>query len=345
MKLLRECWLIAAIAISTTCLSAEPPLASPLIPADIKAMLLEHRGQWRTEGWQIEGDKRTPVKASWECKPAVNGVGNVCTWYHEWADRPHDSALDIMGYDPKLKVLRIQRVNDTGILGAGAEVTVRGNTMTVVRESTSEAGKPRVMRNEIVVVKPGEWQQHISFDEDGKRVREWRMTQRRVNTPVPVGQTAVQPAEVPAEIASWLEGQRGKWRSEGVIVKGEERTQAFANWECAAAVNGVGNVCTWHHEWTNRPEDWAMDIAGYDPRSKLMTIARLSDTGLLDEPVSVAVRGNTLSAERHLVENGKPAVMRNEIVVTSRDERKQRMSVEVDGKAVREFIITHRRVD
>ena len=53
-------------------------------------MLLEHRGEWRTDGWIIEGEKRTPVKAKWECKAAVNGVGNVCTWYHEWVDRPHD---------------------------------------------------------------------------------------------------------------------------------------------------------------------------------------------------------------------------------------------------------------
>jgi hypothetical protein len=36
------------------------------------------------------------------------------------------------------------------------------------------------MRNEIVVSKPGEWNQHITFDQDGERVREWTMTQRRV---------------------------------------------------------------------------------------------------------------------------------------------------------------------
>ena len=79
-------------------------------------MLKEHRGEWRSEGWIIEGDKRTPLKGSWECKAAVNGLGNVCTWYHEWVDRPHDSALEIMGYDPRLKVLSITRVQDTGIV-------------------------------------------------------------------------------------------------------------------------------------------------------------------------------------------------------------------------------------
>jgi hypothetical protein len=120
------------------------------------------------------------MKASWECKAAVNGVGNVCTWYHEWTDRPHDAALEVMGYDPRLKVLRIQRVNDTGIMGPGAEVTVRANTMTMVREWTGEDGKPRLVRNEIVVTKPGEWSQHITMDEGGKRIREWKMTQRRV---------------------------------------------------------------------------------------------------------------------------------------------------------------------
>lgn len=171
--------LLIASAFAAAIPAADPP-APPAVPAEIAAMLLEHRGEWRTEGWIVEGKERTPVKARWECKAAVNGVGNVCTWYHEWTDRPHDSAMEIMGYDPGRKVLRIQRVNDTGIVGPGAEVTVRGNTMTVVRESTSEDGKPRVMRNEIIVVKPGEWSQRITFDEDGKRVREWTLTQRRV---------------------------------------------------------------------------------------------------------------------------------------------------------------------
>jgi hypothetical protein len=180
MTLRSTLFLFAAGACLPGARAADLP-APPAIPAEITAMLLEHRGEWRTEGWIIEGEKRMPVKASWECKAAVNGVGNVCVWYHEWADRPHDAALDVMGYDPRLKVLRIQRVNDTGIMGPGAEVTVRGNTMTVVRESTSDDGKPRLMRNEIVVTKPGEWSQHITMDEDGKRMREMKMTQRRVN--------------------------------------------------------------------------------------------------------------------------------------------------------------------
>lgn len=87
-----------------------------------------------------------------------------------------------------------------------------------------------------------------------------------------------------------------------------------------------------------------MDITGYDPGKKLLSIARVSDAGLLEEPVTIAVRGNTVSGERQMTENGKPAIIHNEIVVKSPDERAQRMYVEQDGKILREFIITHRRV-
>jgi hypothetical protein len=155
---------------------------------------------------------------------------------------------------------------------------------------------------------------------------------------------AAEPApEIPADVVTWLEWQRGSWRSEGVIIKGEERTVANATWECHAAVNGVGNVCTWNHEWTDRPPDSALEIIGYDPRVKMLSLSRVSDQGILGEAVTVAVRGNVVRAERPMTENGKPAIMRNEVVARSRDERSQRMSVEVDGKVVREFIITHRR--
>jgi hypothetical protein len=169
------------LALLLAAASAFPAIAAPPeIPAEIAAMLREHRGSWRTDGWIIEGDQKTPVKASWECKAAVNGMGNVCTWNHEWVDRPHDTALEIMGYDPRLKVLKIVRVTDAGIMGPGADVVVRANTMTVVREFT-EDGKKGVMRNEIVVTKPGEWAQRITVDLDGKRVREMKFDQRRVD--------------------------------------------------------------------------------------------------------------------------------------------------------------------
>jgi hypothetical protein len=156
---------------------------------------------------------------------------------------------------------------------------------------------------------------------------------------------AAEPAPgIPADVVTWLEWQRGSWRSEGVIIKGEERTAAYTTWECHAAVNGIGNVCTWNHEWTDRPPDSALEIVGYDPRLKMLSLSRVSDQGILGESVTVAVQGNTVRAERPMTENGKPAVMRNEVVAKSPDERSQRMTVEVEGKVVREFIITHLRV-
>ena len=173
--------LFAATALMASAHAESPPQPanSSTIPADIVAMLAEHRGSWRADGWIIDGEKRTPVKASWECKAAVNGLGNVCTWDHEWVDRPHDSALEIMGYDPRLKALSITRVLDTGIINEATAVTVRGTTMTVEREITNE-GKPATMLNKIVVTKPGEWSQRITIEADGKLVREITLSQRRV---------------------------------------------------------------------------------------------------------------------------------------------------------------------
>lgn len=344
MRLRTSLWLFVAAAFVSITHAADPP-APPAVPPEIAAMLLEHRGEWRSDGWIIDGEKRTPVKAGWECKAAVNGVGNVCTWNHEWVDRPHDAALEIMGYDPRLKVLSISRVLDTGIVNEPAAVTVRGNTMTVLREST-EDGKARVMRNEIVVTKPGEWSQHIAIVVDGKQVREITLNQRRVTSRVaePPPPAPSPASEIPADVVAWLEGQRGTWRSEGLIIKGEERTKANATWECRAAVKGIGNVCTWNHEWTDRPHDSALEISGYDPRLKMLSITRVNDNGIISEPVLVTVRGNTVNVERQMTENGKPAVMRNEVVAKSPDERSQRMTVTSDGKIVREFIITHRRV-
>ena len=174
--------LLAATAIVSATHAESPPppaAAAAAIPADIAAMLKEHRGSWRAEGWIISGEKRTPVAASWECKPAVNGLGNVCTWYHEWVDRPHDSALEIMGYDPRLKALSITRVLDTGIMTDAVAVTVKGNTMAVDKQMDID-GKPGVLHNRIEVTKPGEWSQRITMEAGGKRVREVILTQRRV---------------------------------------------------------------------------------------------------------------------------------------------------------------------
>jgi hypothetical protein len=161
-----------------------------------------------------------------------------------------------------------------------------------------------------------------------------------------LGAACAQPAdEIPADVVAWLEGQRGTWRSEGLIIQGDKRTKLHATWECRAAVNGIGNVCTWNHEWTDRPHDSALEISGYDPRLKMLSISRVADSGIMTESVNVNVKGKAVIAERQIIENGKPAVLHNEVVAKSRDERSQRIWVESEGRTVREIIISHRRVE
>lgn len=156
---------------------AESDAPAPDVPAEIIAMLQEHRGRWRTEGQWISHGKAKPVVAAWECKAAVDGIGNVCTWHHEWADRPADVALEVMGYDPELVMLSISRVTDRGLIGT-VTVRVRGNTMTRRWESIRD-GKKSVGRNEIVVKAPGEWVQQMTVEVDGERVTEMNVTHRR----------------------------------------------------------------------------------------------------------------------------------------------------------------------
>jgi hypothetical protein len=158
--------------------AAEPPPPPPQVPAEIVAMLREHLGQWRTEGEIISDGEAKRATATWECKAAVNGLGNVCTWKHEWADGSTDAALEIMGYDPVLKTMSITRVTDKGVIGTVA-VTVRGNTMTVRKESKAE-GRSTVVLNEVIVKSPGEWVQHATTDVDGKRVGEMNNKHHRV---------------------------------------------------------------------------------------------------------------------------------------------------------------------
>jgi hypothetical protein len=69
----------------------------------------------------------------------------------------------------------------------------------------------------------------------------------------------------------------------------------------------------------------------------MMSISRVTDSGIMNESVTVPVpvHGNTMTSERQTTENGKPAVMRNQVVAKSPDERSQRMWLEVDGKIVR----------
>jgi hypothetical protein len=158
--------------------AAEPAPPPPQAPAEIVAMLKEHRGQWRTEGQIISMGEAKSAGATWECKAAVDGIGNVCTWEHEYPDGKNDAALEIMGYDPVLKTMSITRVTDQGLIGT-VQVTVSGNTMTVRRESKAD-GKSVVGLNEIIVKAPGEWVQHATTDVDGKRVYEMNNKHHRV---------------------------------------------------------------------------------------------------------------------------------------------------------------------
>lgn len=170
----------AAFALATVGTSvAVSPAPVAQVPPEVAAMLKEHRGKWRTEGQWISHGKAQPAKASWECKAAVDGIGNVCTWNHEWADRAPDSALEIMGYDPDQKALSITRVTDRGFIHTATPIIVRGNTMTRRWES-NEDGKISVGVNEIVVKAPGDWVQHMTIEVDGKRITEMNVTHHRV---------------------------------------------------------------------------------------------------------------------------------------------------------------------
>lgn len=159
--------------------AAKPQAPVPEVPAEVLAMLKEHRGVWRTEGEWIADGKSQPTKATWECNAAVDGVGNVCIWRHQWADRPADAALEIMGYDPNLKTLSITRVTDLGVVHT-ATPTVRGNTM-VYRWQSAKDGKTSIGSNEIVVKSSGEWVQHMTIEVDGKSVTEMNVTHHRVS--------------------------------------------------------------------------------------------------------------------------------------------------------------------
>src|SRR5262245_25945549 len=130
--------LVAGIPLALS--AAEPP-AAPAIPAEYAAMLAEHRGSWRTEGWFEEGGKRTHSTATWTCAAAVNGPGNLCTWHHNWSDKPPDDVVEIMGYDARRGVLSITRITDLGFIRPPAEVTVKGKTMLGEWDST-HGGQP-----------------------------------------------------------------------------------------------------------------------------------------------------------------------------------------------------------
>ena len=167
---------VASLALAAAIGDAAPG-ADPQVPADVVAMLKEHRGKWHADGQWITHGKSEPTSATWECKAAAGGIGNVCTWHDVWADHTQ-SALEVMGYDSKLKTMSITRVMDDGFIRT-VTPTVKGNTM-VVRWTSTEDGKTSVGFNEVVVKSPGHWEQHMTIDVDGKRVNEMRVTHTRV---------------------------------------------------------------------------------------------------------------------------------------------------------------------
>ena len=54
-----------------------PPPVGVTVPAEIVAMLKEHRGRWRAEDVSPNRVEGKTMDASWECKAAADGLGNV----------------------------------------------------------------------------------------------------------------------------------------------------------------------------------------------------------------------------------------------------------------------------
>ena len=173
---------VLAASLALTTVGSAAAESEPQIPADIAAMLKEHRGQWHGEGQWIENGKAETTKADWECKPAVGGIGNVCTWHDQWADGPPNLAMEVMGYDAEHRTMTITRVTDKGLLHT-VTPTVHGKTMIVRWTSKGDDGKTTVGFNEVIVKSSGYWEQHMTIDTDGKRVIEMKVTHRRSTPP------------------------------------------------------------------------------------------------------------------------------------------------------------------
>jgi hypothetical protein len=152
------------------------------------------------------------------------------------------------------------------------------------------------------------------------------------------------PANVPPEVVAMLKEHLGKWRSEGTFSIGGVSQTAKATWECAAAVGGVGVVCTWHHEWADGRTDQALDILGYDPVANAITSTRITDRGFVNPPTTLEVRGNTMISTWAGEQGGKPLRGSNEIVVTPGGNWTQHMTVDVGGQRTTEMKMTHYRV-
>jgi hypothetical protein len=167
------------LAVISPWLHAAASAAPPSVPMEASEVLAAHVGKWKTEGTFVVGGVSQPAKATWECTSAVGGVGLVCTWQHEWADRHTDQAIEVVGYDPLSNRLTWARVTDQGTIRVVPN-EIRGNTLYYRWESTQD-GKPLVGVNE-VFIKPGQdvWTQRMTIDVDGKRTTEMNVTHQRV---------------------------------------------------------------------------------------------------------------------------------------------------------------------
>lgn len=140
-----------------------------------------------------------------------------------------------------------------------------------------------------------------------------------------------------------LKEHLGRWRSEGTFVIGGVSQPAKATWECAAAVKGIGVVCTWHHEWADGRADDAKEIIGYDPAIGALRTTRVTDRGIVTT-TTLTVRDNTMVDTWQSTQDGKPLVGSNRIVVVPGGNWTQHMSVDLDGQRVTQMDVTHYRV-
>lgn len=148
---------------------------------------------------------------------------------------------------------------------------------------------------------------------------------------------------IPADIAAILREHLGKWRSEGTITIGGATASAKATWECVAAVGGAGVVCTWTHEWPGGVTDRAVDIFGYDAAQNALGGQRVTDRGIVTRSTTM-IEGNRMIARWEAIQDGKPLIGFNEILVTPGGDWTQHMAVDVGGERVTEMKMTHYRL-
>ena len=152
--------------------------APPPIPGNILGMLKEHLGSWETSGYTRDEKGTTPVKATWSCRGVSGGPGLLCTWHHEWMDRPPDVEEEIIGFDRESGKLRFTRVHPDGSVQS-ILVDATGKSMDR-RWEFQRDGQTAVGNNHIDVVAPGHWEQRMTIEVGGKQTWEMVLTQRRV---------------------------------------------------------------------------------------------------------------------------------------------------------------------